>query len=152
MDLPDHRWQRRLKAAGLRVTAPRLAVLASVEGENQHRDADTIALAARVRLGTLSKQAVYDNLHALVSAGLIRCIQPAGSSARYETRTGDNHHHLVCRGCGKTEDVDCVMGSAPCLEPSQSRGYALDEAEVIFWGRCPACQRAAPAASAQDQA
>ena len=134
-------WQQRLRDAGLRVTAPRLAVLVAVGGERQHLDAEAVALAARARLGTLSRQAVYDNLHALVAAGLIRCIQPAGGAARYETRAGDNHHHLVCRRCGATADVDCVVGSAPCLEPSSSQGYVIDEAEVTFWGLCPDCAK-----------
>lgn len=127
----------------MRVTAPRLAILAVVGGEVQHLDAESIALAARARLGTLSTQAVYDNLHALVDVGLIRRIQPAGGPARYETRTGDNHHHIVCRRCGVMADVDCVIGDAPCLEPSLSQGYVIDEAEVIFWGLCPACQATA---------
>lgn len=134
--------QQTLRGAGLRVTAPRLAVLAAVMGEGQHRDADAIAIAARTRLGTLSTQAVYDNLHALVEAGLVRRIQPAGSPARYEARVGDNHHHVVCRRCGVTRDVDCTMGAAPCLEPSANHGFAIDEAEVIFWGLCSDCQAA----------
>lgn len=140
MDQQNLSWRERLRSAGMRVTSPRLAVLAALEGDGQHLDAEAIALAARARLGTLSTQAVYDNLHALVDAGLIRRIQPAGGPARYETRTEDNHHHIVCRHCGMTADVDCVTGSAPCLEPSQSQGYVIDEAEVIFWGLCPACQ------------
>lgn len=129
-----------LRKAGLRVTAPRLAVLAAVAGEGQHRDADAIAVAARARLGTLSTQAVYDNLHALVEVGLVRRIQPAGSPARYEARVGDNHHHIVCRQCGVMRDTDCRMGIAPCLEPLTPHGYKIDEAEVIFWGYCPECQ------------
>ncbi|HLK58740.1 MAG TPA: Fur family transcriptional regulator [Chthonomonadaceae bacterium] len=131
----------RLRQAGLRVTAPRLAVLTAVLGEGQHRDADAIAEAARKRLGTLSTQAVYNNLHTLVEAGLIRRIQPAGHPARYEARVGDNHHHIVCRRCGATTDVDCTVGGAPCLEPSADHGYVVEEAEVIFWGICPHCQQ-----------
>ena len=133
--------RERLHKAGLRVTAPRLAVLAAVAVEGQHRDAETIAVAARARLGTLSTQAVYDNLHALVEVGLVRRIQPAGSPARYEARVGDNHHHVVCRQCGVMRDTDCQMGVAPCLEPGTSHGFQIDEAEVIFWGICPACQK-----------
>lgn len=134
-------WQERLHQAGLRLTAPRLAVLSAVLGEGQHRDADTIAAMARKKLGVLSKQAVYDNLHALVAAGLIRCIQPKGHPARYEMRVGDNHHHIVCRECGLTVDVDCAVGEAPCLEPSSQHGFLVDEAEVIFWGLCPQCRQ-----------
>lgn len=132
-------WRERLQAAGLRMTAPRLAVLRAVEA-GPHLDAESIAAAARARLGTLSTQSVYDNLHALVGVGLVRRIEPAGHPARYEARVGDNHHHVVCRRCGRTEDVDCAVGAAPCLEPSQSHGYVLDEAEVIYWGVCPGCQ------------
>ena len=133
--LPDS-----LRSAGLRVTAPRLAVLTAVVGEGQHRDAEAIAEAARKRLGTLSTQAVYDNLHVLEGAGLVRRIQPSGHPARYEARVGDNHHHIVCRSCGLTADVDCTVGAAPCLEPSADHGFIVQEAEVIFWGLCPRCQ------------
>lgn len=129
-----------LRRAGLRVTAPRLAVLNAVLGEGQHRDADAIADAARRRLGALSTQAVYDNLHTLEKAGLIRRIQPSGHPARFEARVGDNHHHIVCRRCGMTADVDCAVGAAPCLEPSADHGFIVQEAEVIFWGLCPQCQ------------
>src|SRR5579883_1328259 len=130
-----------LRRAGLRVTAPRLAVLLSVLEEGSHRDAEAIADVARGRLGTLSTQAVYDNLHILEGAGLIRRIQPSGHPARYEARVGDNHHHIVCRRCGLTADVDCAVGAAPCLEPSADHGFVVQEAEVIFWGLCPQCQR-----------
>lgn len=130
-----------LRKAGLRVTAPRLAVLTAVFGKGQHRDAEAISEAARKRLGTLSTQAVYDNLHILEKAGLIRRIQPSGHPARYEARVGDNHHHLVCRRCGLTADVDCTVGAAPCLEPSADHGFIVQEAEVIFWGLCPQCQQ-----------
>ena len=133
--------QESLRTAGLRVTAPRLAVLISVVVDGPHRDAEAIADAARKRLGTLSTQAVYDNLHVLETAGLIRRIQPSGHPARYEVRVGDNHHHIVCRHCGKTEDVDCTVGAAPCLEPSADHGFIVQEAEVIFWGLCPQCQQ-----------
>jgi Fe2+ or Zn2+ uptake regulation protein len=130
-----------LRRAGLRVTAPRLAVLTAVLGEGQHRDAEAIADTARKRLGTLSTQAVYDNLHILEEVGLIRRIQPAGHPARFEARVGDNHHHIVCRRCGLTADVDCAVGAAPCLEPSANHGFIVQEAEVIFWGLCPQCQQ-----------
>ena len=130
-----------LREAGLRVTAPRLAVLQAVRGEGRHRDVDAIAGAARARLGALSLQAVYDNLHLLEEAGLVRRIQPSGHPARYEARVGDNHHHIVCRRCGLTADVDCAVGAAPCLEPSADHGFVVQEAEVIFWGLCPHCQQ-----------
>jgi Fe2+ or Zn2+ uptake regulation protein len=136
----DYTLHEALHGAGLRVTAPRLAILLSVRGEGQHRDVETIADLARKRLGTLSTQAVYDNLHILEAAGLIRRIQPSGHPARYEARVGDNHHHIVCRHCGLTADVDCTVGAAPCLEPSADHGFIVQEAEVIFWGLCPHCQ------------
>ncbi len=138
----DDSLKERLRAAGMRVTAPRLAVLTAV-ADRPHQDADAIAVAARLRLGSLSTQAVYDNLHALVQAGLVRRIEPAGHPARYEARVGDNHHHVVCRRCGKAADVDCAIGQAPCLIPSDDHGFAIDEAEVIFWGTCPDCRAAA---------
>ena len=141
MTLDESTLQESLRGAGLRVTAPRLAVLASVMGEGQHRDAEAIADAARKRIGALSTQAVYDNLHILETSGLVRRIQPSGHPARYEARVGDNHHHLVCRGCGLTQDVDCAVGAAPCLEPSATHGFRVQEAEVIFWGLCPQCQQ-----------
>jgi len=128
-----------LRSAGLRVTRPRVAVLAEVR-EHPHSGADAIAAGARARLGSLSTQAVYDVLHACTESGLVRRIEPAGQPALFETRTADNHHHVVCRGCGRTEDVDCVEGLAPCLSPSGSAGFEIDEAEVVFWGRCPDCR------------
>ncbi|MFC0429518.1 Fur family transcriptional regulator [Kutzneria buriramensis] len=133
--------RRRLRTAGLRVTAPRLAVLEWLAG-HPHTTADQVATGVRDHIGSVSTQAVYDVLNACVRAELVRKIEPAGSAARFETRTGDNHHHLVCRGCGRTEDVDCAVGPAPCLDPSDSLGFELDEAEVVFWGRCPDCLRA----------
>lgn len=139
MEPDQHSWRGRLRDCGLRVTAPRLAVLAAVS-EAPHGDAEAIATIARARLGTLSTQAVYDNLHALAEIGLIRRIELAGQPSRYEARVGDNHHHLVCRHCGRTEDVDCAVGATPCLEPAQSHGYLIDEAEVIYWGVCGPCQ------------
>ncbi|WP_040864442.1 Fur family transcriptional regulator [Nocardia exalbida] len=128
-----------LRAAGLRVTAPRIAVLDAVAAR-PHSDADTVAATVRDALGSVSTQAVYDVLHACVRAGILRRIEPAGSSARYETRIGDNHHHLVCRSCGAVADVDCAVGEAPCLDPSDAHGFVVDEAEVVFWGLCPTCR------------
>ncbi|TDQ55330.1 Fur family transcriptional regulator [Actinorugispora endophytica] len=137
-----------LRAAGLRVTASRLAILDAIRLGN-HLDADRVARAVRERVGHVSTQAVYDSLHALTGAGLLRRIEPAGSPARYEARVGDNHHHLVCRRCGEVTDVDCVTGRAPCLEPSQTHGYDIDEAEVVFWGVCPECRSAGAAPDAR---
>jgi len=128
-----------LRDGGLRVTSPRLAVL-SVVTEGKHMTAEQIALAARERVGTISTQAVYDVLGALTRTGFVRRIEPAGSPARYETRVGDNHHHVVCRSCGAIADVDCVVGDPPCLEPADGGGFVIDEAEVTFWGLCPDCQ------------
>ncbi len=130
---------QRLRAHSLRVTSPRLAVLAVIS-EQPHLDADGITEVVRPRLGAISTQAVYDNLHVLAGAGLLRRIEPAGGAARYETRVGDNHHHIVCRSCGATCDVDCAVGFAPCLEASDTHGFTVDEAEVTFWGACPQCQ------------
>ena len=129
----------RLRGAGLRVTAPRTAVL-QVLAEHPHSTAEHVAGRVRTRIGRVSTQAVYDVLAACTGAGLLRRIEPAGSAARFETRIGDNHHHLVCRSCGATTDVDCAVGSMPCLTPGDDAGYLLDEAEVVFWGLCPRCQ------------
>jgi Fur family ferric uptake transcriptional regulator len=128
-----------LRGAGLRVTAARVAILESVRA-GDHLGAEAIALGARKRVGHVSTQAVYEALNALTHAGLVRRIEPAGSPARYEGRTGDNHHHLVCRNCGSVTDVDCVVGEAPCLEPAGDAGYLIDEADVTFWGICPDCR------------
>lgn len=133
-----------LRAHGLRVTAPRVAVLSAVHGEAHHGDAFEIATSARHMLGNLSTQAVYDNLNALVDAGLVRRIQPSGHPARFEPQKHDNHHHIVCRKCGATADVACAAGYAPCLEPVHNHGYVVDEAEVIYWGLCPSCQSPDP--------
>ncbi|GAB2652443.1 fur family transcriptional regulator FurA3 [Saccharopolyspora gloriosae] len=132
----------RLRDAGLRVTKPRVAVLRWLAG-HPHSTADQAVSAVRPELGGVSTQAVYDVLRACTAAGLLRRIEPAGHPARFEARTADNHHHLVCRRCGRTEDVDCVHGAAPCLTPSDSAGYAVDEAEVVYWGVCPDCRSAA---------
>lgn len=127
-----------LRAVSLRVTRPRVAVLDAVRSE-PHADADAIINAVRAELGSVSKQAVYDVLAALVDAHLVRRIEPAGSPARYENRVGDNHHHVVCRTCGEIADVDCAIGEAPCLHASNDHGFSIDEAEVIYWGSCPNC-------------
>ncbi|MEU3272666.1 Fur family transcriptional regulator [Saccharomonospora sp. NPDC006951] len=132
--------KERLKAAGLRITAPRVAVLEWL-ADHPHTTADQVAAGVRRALGSVSTQAVYDVLGACTNANLVRRIEPAGHPARFETRTGDNHHHLVCRNCGRTEDVDCVHGAAPCLEPSETAGFAVDEAEIVFWGLCPMCTK-----------
>ena len=133
---PDYADQ--LRMADLRVTRPRLAVLEAVVA-HPHADTETIFGAVRAALPDVSRQAVYDVLHALTAAGLVRRIQPSGSVARYETRVGDNHHHVVCRSCGVIGDVDCAVGEVPCLTPSDDNGFVLDEAEVIYWGLCPDC-------------
>jgi Fur family ferric uptake transcriptional regulator len=131
-----------LRSHGLRVTGPRLAVWQAVNELTGHPDVEEIAARVREDLGSISTQAVYDGLRVLAGAGLLRRIEPAGSPARFETRVGDNHHHVVCRVCGQARDIDCAVGSAPCLDPSQSGGFAIDEAEITFWGLCPACQSA----------
>jgi Fur family ferric uptake transcriptional regulator len=136
--------ERLLRDAALRVTGPRRAVLAAVH-DHPHADTETLMAATRARLGSVSHQAVYDVLRALTDAGLVRRFQPAGSVARYEARVGDNHHHLVCRSCGRVSDVDCAVGETPCLTASDAAGFVIDEAEVVYWGLCPACQSPSPA-------
>ena len=131
-----------LRGAALRVTRPRVAVLSAVY-DHPHADTASIIGVVRAVLGEVSHQAVYDVLRALTAAGLVRCIQPPGSLARYESRVGDNHHHVVCRSCGVIADADCAVGTAPCLTASDGNGFAIDEAEVIYWGRCPRCIAAA---------
>lgn len=131
---------RQLRERGLRVTSPRLAVLRAVSEIGDHPDVEQITAHARERLGTVSTQAVYDSVRALTDAGLLRRIEPAGSPARFETRVGDNHHHVVCRRCGTARDIDCAVGAAPCLEPSGLGGFVIDEAEITFWGLCPDCR------------
>ena len=137
---PDADLVEQLRERGLRVTSPRLAVLRAVSELAGHPDVEQVAAHARGRLGTISIQTVYDSLRALTGAELLRRIEPAGSPARYETRVGDNHHHVVCRHCGAAHDIDCVVGAAPCLEPSELAGFTIDEAEITFWGVCPACR------------
>ncbi|WP_132877228.1 Fur family transcriptional regulator [Tamaricihabitans halophyticus] len=131
-------FEHMLREAALRVTRPRVAVLAAVH-DRPHADTESVISAVRACLGEVSHQAVYDVLRALTTAGLLRRIQPHGSVARYESRTGDNHHHLVCRSCGAIADVDCAVGEAPCLTAADDHGFAVEEAEVIYWGVCPDC-------------
>ena len=128
-----------LRARGLRVTGPRLAVYRAVSELDGHPTVDVIASGLRAELGSISTQAVYDGLRVLTAAGLLRRIEPAGSPARYEARVGDNHHHVVCRVCGAARDIECAVGAAPCLDPSDTGGFAIDEAEITFWGLCPDC-------------
>jgi Fe2+ or Zn2+ uptake regulation protein len=134
----DLTFESTLRGAELRVTRPRLAVLAAVH-EHPHSDTETLIDVVRRDLGEVSHQAVYDVLRVLTTAGLVRRIQPSGSVARYEARVGDNHHHVVCRTCGVIADVDCAVGEAPCLDPTDHAGFVIDEAEVVYWGTCPAC-------------
>jgi Fe2+ or Zn2+ uptake regulation protein len=132
-----------LRENGVPVTAQRLAVLRAVSGR-PHGTADVIAEDVRAEIGTISRQAVYNVLGVLAEKGLIRRIQPAGSPARYEDRVGDNHHHLICRACGKTVDVDCSVGETPCLTAAEDSGFTIDEAEVVYWGHCPECLPSVP--------
>ena len=136
-----------LRQHGFKVTAQRLAVLRAVAGR-PHLTADDLVELVRADLGTVSRRGVYDAVGVLADMGLLRRIQPAGSAARYEDRVGDNHHHLICRSCGRMVDVDCAVGAAPCLEAADRAGYQIDEAEVIYWGRCPTCQHDADGALA----
>jgi Fur family ferric uptake transcriptional regulator len=127
-----------LRRVGLRVTAVRVALLETVR-DGDHLHVEGVAAGVRDRVGHVSLQAVYEALHALTAVGLIRRIEPAGSPPRFEGRVGDNHHHIVCRSCGVVADVDCAVGEAPCLTPSDDLGFVLSEAEVIYWGRCANC-------------
>ena len=133
---PD--FQQLLRAVDLRVTRPRVAVLGAVHAR-PHADTDSIIATVREDLGEVSHQAVYDVLRVLTDKGLVRRIQPSGSVARYESRVGDNHHHVVCRSCGAIADVDCAVGEAPCLDTDAAHGFQIDEAEIVFWGRCATC-------------
>ena len=133
--------ERLLRDSGLRVTRPRIAVLTAVH-RHPHAETETLIGAVRTDLGTVSHQAVYDILRVLTTAGLVRRIEPSGSVPRYEARVGDNHHHVVCRSCGTVADVDCAVDYTPCLTPSDDHGFAIDEAEVVYWGRCPDCTTA----------
>ncbi|MBE7189970.1 Fur family transcriptional regulator [Jatrophihabitans endophyticus] len=138
--------ERDLRDAGLRVTRPRVAVLAAVR-ESAHADTDSLIRHVRSADAEVSHQAVYDVLRVLTAAGLVRRIQPSGSVARYEARVGDNHHHVVCRSCGAIADVDCAVGDAPCLTASNDAGFTIDEAEVVYWGLCPSCTATARSTS-----
>ena len=138
-DLTDH--AEALRGQGVQVTAQRIAVLRAV-ADNPHATAEEVAQVTRNEIGAISRQSVYDALGTLVEAGLLQRIQPVGSAARYENRVGDNHHHLICRGCGQVLDVDCAVGETPCLTASNNQGYQIDQADVAYWGRCPACQSA----------
>jgi Fur family ferric uptake transcriptional regulator len=131
-------FQQMLRGASLRVTRPRVAVLGAVS-QHPHADTDSVIRAVREELPEVSHQTVYDSLNALTAAGLVRRIQPSGSVARYESRVGDNHHHVVCRSCGVISDIECAVGEAPCLTASDDLGFRIDEAEVIYWGLCPDC-------------
>jgi Fur family transcriptional regulator, stress-responsive regulator len=134
-------YEQMLRDAELRVTRPRVAVLTAVF-DHPHADTASLIEAVRGDLGEVSPQAVYDVLRALTDADLLRRIEPAGSVARYESRVADNHHHLICRGCGTIADVDCAVGETPCLTASETHGFTIDEAEVIYWGTCPDCAAA----------
>lgn len=136
--MPTSESELLLRGASLRVTRPRVAVL-DVVHDHPHADTDSIIRLVRERAGEVSHQAVYDVLRALTTAGLVRRIEPPGSVARYESRVGDNHHHVVCRSCGAIADVDCAVGDAPCLTASNPSGFTIDEAEVVYWGTCPDC-------------
>ena len=135
--------EQSLRGAALRVTRPRLAVLTAVH-RHPHADTDSLIRVVRADLGEVSHQAVYDALRALTAAGLVRRIEPSHSVARYESRVADNHHHVVCRSCGAIADVDCAVDETPCLTASNDHGFSIDEAEVIYWGRCPDCSAAHP--------
>lgn len=139
-----------LRQRGVQVTAQRLAVLRAVQAQS-HVTADGVVQAVRAEIGAISVQAVYDALALLAAEGLIRRIQPSGSPARFESRVGDNHHHLICRSCGRVVDVDCAVNSAPCLTANDDHGYEIDEAEVVYWGRCPDCRTVAPADNSRSR-
>jgi len=148
---PTHDIEALLRGASLRVTRPRVAVLTAVH-EHAHADTDSIIRLVRRELGDVSTQAVYDVLRALTTAHLIRRIEPAGSVPRYESRVGDNHHHVVCRSCGDIVDVDCAVGDTPCLTASDDHGFEIDEAEVVYWGLCPACSRTSARSRTESRA
>lgn len=135
----DEGLEQLFRRHGVQVTAQRLAVMRAVSAR-PHATADDLAEEVRARIGAISRQAVYDALAMLTEKHLVRRIQPAGSAARYEVRVGDNHHHLICRGCGLMFDVDCAVGAAPCLTAQDDHGFEIDEAEVLYWGRCPSCR------------
>jgi Fur family ferric uptake transcriptional regulator len=134
-------FETQLRAVSLRVTQPRLAVLAALR-DHPHVDTHAVIALVRAEHPSVSHQAIYDVLRVLTDVGLVRCIKPAGATARYETRVGDNHHHVVCRSCGAIADVDCAVGHTPCLAASDDHGFVIDEAEVVYWGTCPDCAAA----------
>ena len=140
-----------LRQHGLQVTAQRLATMRAVSSHS-HATADELTEDVRAAIGAVSRQAVYDTLAVLVNKNLVRRIQTPRSPARYEDRVGDNHHHLICRGCGVVSDIDCAVGAAPCLTASNAHGFEIDEAEVIYWGRCPSCRKSTPAIGAARKA
>jgi len=142
--------QELLKDRGVHVTAQRLAVMRAV-ASTPHSTAETIVEAAREEIGAISRQSVYDTLNTFVELGLVRRIQPSGSPALYEDRVGDNHHHLICRGCGRVVDVDCSVGAMPCLQATNDNGFEIDEAEVAYWGRCPKCKTSSLGNTANNQ-
>jgi Fur family transcriptional regulator, stress-responsive regulator len=143
VSIEDESFEQQLRSCGLQVTAQRLAIMQAVTN-GPHATAEELTEVVRSKIGSISRQAVYDTLGALADKRLIRRIQPTGSPARYEDRVGDNHHHLVCRGCGLIFDIDCAVGSTPCLDAGEDHGFEIDEAEVVYWGRCPDCQRGPP--------
>lgn len=130
-----------MRTQGLRPTSSRVAIFCAVAETADHADVQSVVQRVAADLGSVSVQAVYDGLQALTAAGMLRRIQPAGSPARFEARVGDNHHHIICRSCGVTRDVDCTIGVAPCLEPEDAQGFVVDEAEIVFWGLCPDCSK-----------
>ena len=142
MALMSNDFGQLLRKNGVQVTAQRLAVMRAVTAK-PHSTADDVVGQVQSEIGSISRQAVYDSLGVLANRGLLRRIQPAGSAARYEDRVGDNHHHLVCRNCDKMFDIDCAVGETPCLKAKDNHGFEIDEAEVVYWGRCPACLKAA---------
>jgi Fe2+ or Zn2+ uptake regulation protein len=147
MDTGRHDFAAVLRRSGVRVTSPRLSVLAALSDGPTHVSAEAIVSAVRARDGHTSPQTVYNVLHTLTAAGLVRRIEPAGSPGLYELRVADNHHHVVCRRCGAIADITCVVGAAPCLTAADDSGYEIDEAEVIYWGRCPECVAATSVSS-----
>ena len=136
--IEEQSFEQQLRSCGLQVTAQRLAIMQAVS-DGPHATAEELTEVVRDKIGSVSRQAVYDGLGALADKRLIRRIQPTGSPTRYEDRVGDNHHHLVCRGCALIFDIDCAVGATPCLEAEQDHGFEIDEAEVVYWGRCPDC-------------
>lgn len=136
----SHEIEQQLRQNGLQITAQRLAVMRAVSS-HPHATADELIEDVRAVIGSISRQAVYDTLSVLVEKHLVRRIQPAGSAARYEDRVDDNHHHLICRGCGRMYDIDCAVGYTPCLTANDDHDFEIDEAEVIYWGRCPSCRK-----------